>query len=364
MADRVVLHIGTMKSGTSFVQSALMANRKALRKSGHLFLGRSFGRQSRAVRDVLAKGRKGSDAWAALANEARAFKGETGIISMEFLSFAGPRQIGAFLEPLEGLEVEVVITVRDQFRAIPAQWQTFTRNFGTDDWATYLRRISSGAPEDGSERAVETFNRAQDVATMIERWSSRPRVSQTVVVTVPDPAAPPAELWHRFCAAIGAPVEETSLDELHANPSLGYASCDLLRRMNVHLGDVSPKAYRKGIRPLAREVLVPLRAEETRPLLDVSAAEFARGRNAQIRASVSGRGLPMIGSLEELPLPEDLAEHPAEVPAAPESDVRRAAEAAWEHLAGRLDLATEPRPVGLDELVAETAGLLRRAHAW
>lgn len=366
MADRVVLHIGTMKSGTSFLQSALMANRKPLRKAGYRFLGKTFGTQTRAVRDVLGRdGRKsGLAAWTELAEEARSFKGETGIVSMEFMSFARRGQVAAFMEPLAGLEVEVLITVRDQFRAIPAQWQTYTRNFGTDDWATYLQRIRSDDPDDRTSRAVETFRRAQDVPTMVERWNSHAQVAQTVVVTVPDPAAPREELWERFCAAVGIPTEKMSLEGLHSNPSVGYASCDLLRRMNVHLADVRPKDYRNGVRPLTREVLVPLRAEEGRPRLDREAAAFARSLNERIRATVHRHSLPMIGSLEELPLPEDLSEWPEEVPPVPEPEVRRAAEAAWQHLAQGLGVADSERPSDLDQLAESTAGLLRRLRGW
>lgn len=366
MADRVVLHIGTMKSGTSFLQSALMANRKPLRKAGYRFLGKTFGKQTRAVRDVLGKdGRKsGLAAWTELAEEARAFKGEAGIVSMEFLSFARRPQIAAFLEPLAGMEVEVLITVRDQFRAIPAQWQTYTRNFGTDDWATYLQRIRSDEPEDRRSRAVETFTRAQDVATMVERWNSQSQVAQTVVVTVPDPTAPREELWERFCAAVGIPTGRMSLEGLHSNPSVGYASCDLLRRMNTHLGDVRPKEYRNGVRPLTREVLVPLRAEESRPELDRESAAFARALNERIRSTTSSHSLPMIGSLDELPLPDDLSAYPEEVPPAPEPEVRRAAEAAWQHLAGRLGVPEAARPTDLDTLAEDTAALLRRLRGW
>ena len=53
MAERVVLHIGTMKSGTSFVQSALMANPSALEAAGARYLGGTFGRQAKAVRDFF-----------------------------------------------------------------------------------------------------------------------------------------------------------------------------------------------------------------------------------------------------------------------------------------------------------------------
>ena len=121
MAGRVVLHIGAMKTGTSYLQSVLGSNTQALEDAGFTFLGGKFGQQALAVRNVLnlpKTPRKNKVRWAALAQEAHKLDGRTGIVSMEFLSFAGPRHVRAFLEPLEGLEVEVIVTVRDQFRVI------------------------------------------------------------------------------------------------------------------------------------------------------------------------------------------------------------------------------------------------------
>ena len=201
MAKRVVLHIGTMKSGTSFVQSALMENPESLEAAGARYLGETFGRQAKAVRDVYQNPRRPErhQRWHALADEAHRFPGDVAVVSMEFLSFAREKQLRVLLDPFSGMDVEVVLTVRDQFRAIPAQWQTFTRNFGTDDWETYLRRIGvSGLRARGSQ-AAKTFHRAQDVVPILERWSSPESVRRVTVVTLPPPEAPREELWHRFC---------------------------------------------------------------------------------------------------------------------------------------------------------------------
>src|SRR5689334_2039656 len=134
-----------MKSGTSFVQSAIQANPEVLLAAGARYLGGGYGRQVKAVQAVFGRPRDPSrhERWHALAEEARTFDGSVGLISMEFLSFAEDNQLGALLDPFSGLDVEVVLTVRDQSSAIPAQWQTFTRNFGTDPWDTYLRRIDA-----------------------------------------------------------------------------------------------------------------------------------------------------------------------------------------------------------------------------
>ncbi|WP_151083079.1 hypothetical protein [Nocardioides cynanchi] len=366
MAERVVLHIGTMKSGTSFVQSALMSSPEVLDRAGARYLGGTFGRQAKAVRDVYRRPTRPRrhQRWQALVDEARDFDGEAGIISMEFLGFASDDQLSLFLDPFAGLPVDVVLTVRDQFRAIPAQWQTFTRNFGTDDWATYLRRIDH-APwsPDRKSRAARTFSRAQDVVGVLDRWSADPRVGSLTVVTLPGPEAPREELWHRFCTAARVPVGDAVLEEAKENTSLGYASCDFLRRLNPLLEDVKPRLYRKGMRPLARDVLAPLRETEGRPELDRRGAAFARGLNQRIRDAVRTGGYDVVGTLDDLPVPVEL-DHPEQA-AAPASElVRRAAECTREHAARMLGKDVRQAPQGLDDLVADSARLLRRAYRW
>jgi hypothetical protein len=366
VAKRVVLHIGTMKSGTSFVQSALMENPAALEAGGVRYLGGTFGRQAKAVRDVYQSPsrRQRHARWRALADEAQTFDGETGVVSMEFLSFAEDRQLGVLLDPFAGVDVDVVLTVRDQFRAIPAQWQTFTRNFGKDGWERYLRRIdASSVTPRGRTRAATSFRRSQDVGRILDRWSGDPRVASVSVVTVPPPDAARDELWTRFCDAARISIAGADLDQTKENVSLGYASCDFLRRLNAHLSEVKPRFYRQAMRPVAREALAPLRDSESRPELDQRGAELARDLNGRIRDAVSRGGFRLVGSFDDLPVPDDVG--PREPVQEPDPAlVRRAGLAARRHTLEGLGRASGPPPDDLDRLVAEVATLLGIRHGW
>lgn len=366
MKRRVVLHIGSMKTGTSFIQSVLGRNEAALAEAGFEFLGGAFGVQSRAVRDMLKLPRnpaRNRRRWKRLATQARGSE-RTGIVSMEFLSFAGEEQVRRLLAPFSKLDVQVVLTVRDQFRVLPAQWQTYTRNFGTDGWEDYLRHVQPGRGRSARDtRAWKTFHRAQDIATILARWEAA-GVSSVDVVTVPPPGAPREELWRRFCAATGIPADGTVLEGVHDNVSLGYASCDFLRRANEHLGDVAPRRYRKVMRPLASTVLSPLRETETRPELDARGAAFARSRNEEIRGLLESGPHRLWGSLEDLPVPADLGGYPRSVAPPPADHVLRAARTVWDHLAERAGTPAADRPDHLDRIVAESTRMLRRAHGW
>lgn len=370
MAERVVLHIGTMKSGTSYLQSVLARNLDALRASGYRFLGGAFRAQSRAVREVLSEG---SDTrWRALAERAHRPTGRVPLVSMEFLSFAREEALDTLLRPLQGLDVDVVLTVRDQFRALPAQWQTYARNTGTASWAAYLREIGAYHPVRGARsRAFRTFHRAQDVPTILDRWSGHPAVRSVTVVTVPPPGAPRQVLWDRFAVAVGIEAE-MAFDGLKENVSLGYASCDFLRRLNQELGlgrlgdpgqdfgELRPHRYTRVLRPIAREVLLPLRPDEGRPELDRAAAGYARLRNEEFRTTLRRGGLPIVGSLEDLPVHDDPAGRPETVVPPSEEHVRKAALAVRQHLLGETERGSvEGQSVTLEELVVEVARLLR-----
>src|SRR5919205_38869 len=94
MARRVVLHVGLMKSGTSFIQQVLRTNRKTLRKRGVLFPS-PWSTQVKGVKDVIAHGSRGQEPladdgpWRTLARTCDAWD-ETVVISMEFLA---PRKL-------------------------------------------------------------------------------------------------------------------------------------------------------------------------------------------------------------------------------------------------------------------------------
>ncbi|ANH36575.1 hypothetical protein I601_0121 [Nocardioides dokdonensis FR1436] len=365
MGRRVVLHIGAMKTGTSYVQSVLGSNKDEIAATGVEFLG-GFARQTKAVRDVLKlpqDERRNLRRWHKIARAAQQMEGHTGVVSMEFLSFAGPRHVEAFLAPLEGLDVRVLVTVRDQFRVLPAQWQTYTRNLGTDDWSAYLRAIEAPVPaRKRPSRAHRTFHRAQDVATIVERWSV-PAVSGIDVITVPPSSAPRDELWRRFARATGLEPDVADLEGVADNESLGYASCDWLRRANPHLDDLAPRTYRRLVRPLARGVLAPLRDEQDRPRLDARAAHWARERNQVLRGLVADGRVGLVGDLADLPVPDDLSGHPEQAPPPPAEHVLRCAQVVHDHAAARAGTpGSGPARDDVDALVRDAVVLLRRAQ--
>lgn len=330
MVDRVVLHIGTMKSGTSYLQRVLDTG--ILESVGGFYAGGSFRGQARAVDSLFHERRREPKPWVALADRVRRRQG-TAVYSHEFLSFASEERVRWIVESFGGAPVEVLLTVRDQRTAIAAQWQSYVRNRGTDPWDAYVRGLESlrggrrGRRADHSP-AVRTFRRSQGVPGILARWAAQPAVSAVGVVLMPVPGSPPELLWQRFCDAAGlqAPAAPASLGR--QNESLGYASCELVRRLNPWLADLGRLEYERSRRaPI--QALLTLRHEEGRPLLDQQGIGLAGELNARILKAVDRHGVRLVGSPTELPATGDGGE-PSAIPPPDPDQVRRAAQLVWE----------------------------------
>ena len=353
MVDRVVLHIGTMKSGTSYLQRVLESG--VLENVEAFYAGGAFRAQSRAVDGLPLLGKRGGGkAWRDLAERTLERDG-TAVYSHEFLSFASEQRVEQVVEPFAGTPVEVVLTVRDQHSALPAQWQSFVRNKGLESWEDYLaavqgsRRATRSRPRSGpkSPKPAQNFRRTQDVPRMVRAWSGNPGVAQVSVVTVPRAGAPAELLWQRFSEAVGlAPVSPPDAG-VRVNESLGYASCDLLRRLNESLVGLPRLAYERARRPPV-QALLPLREQEQRPVTDRAGGATARKLNQKILRAASRDGVRLVGSADDLPV-DDPADEPLAVPPADAEEVRRALDVAW---AACLPGAAPP-PDDLDAGVAE-----------
>lgn len=297
MAQRVVLHVGAMKSGTSYVQRLLLANRDHLADRGVLFPGRSWRDQVRAVSDLVGRRRVVSappdQAWDSLVRELGAWPG-TGIVSMEFLGPAGPDKIERAVSSFAPGTVEVVLTARDLARTVPAMWQETLKNGRTMAFDDYVATIARG----DEEQLARNFWREQALARIGRRWSEAVGPERTTLVTLPPPGADPGELWLRFARAAG--IEATDVAEPPpANESLGAASTEVLRRLNLLLEDLDFGDYAPVVKhQLAQQVLGPRRREES--AVGFEPPEWLLERSAAMVTRLGRLGVRLEGDLGDL----------------------------------------------------------------
>ncbi|MEO5652828.1 MAG: hypothetical protein ABIN79_05000 [Marmoricola sp.] len=235
MAQRVVLHVGTMKSGTSYVQELLFANKGVLAERGVLVAGRTHGEQTRAIREALGHQAAAStspiERWARLVEEIGRYAG-TAVISTEFLGPAAPHKIAQVLESFDN--VTVVVTARDLNRNLAAMWQETVQNGRSWSMADYLHGAETWRPRaqrspDDLTLAGKTFWRQQNLVRLCRNWSAGP--ARLVVVTVPPPGAPRETLRDRFLSVLGTTADGLT-ETTRANESIGAASVQVLRRLN------------------------------------------------------------------------------------------------------------------------------------
>lgn len=296
MVDRLVLHVGLLKSGTTFVQARLGANLDELERQGVLF-PTPWSRQVRAVTDLASSG-AGAKAWARLAADVRDHPG-TVLLSMEFLAPIPEDRIRRVLADFPGARVEVVITVRDLGRVVPAMWQETLQNRRSWAWSEFQRAVRSESGTVGKR-----FWRQQDVGKVAKRWAKVLGPEQVTVITVPPSGAPPELLWERFCDVAGlAPA--TWAPAPRANESLGVASALLLGRLNAALGDdVDRSVYNKAVKKrLAKQVLAARKSDE--PSIGFVVPDWLRKRSDARSADLAATGVRIVGDLAEL-VPRDV----------------------------------------------------------
>ena len=298
MADRVVLHVGLMKSGTSYVQDRMIRAPRELAAHRVLFPGERWRDQVVAISDAIGTQRRGrgdfEGAWARMAGQVRAWDG-TALISMEFLGPASDAGIERVVGSFPAGTVEVVVTVRDLGRTIPAMWQESLKNGRSWSWADYLAGVRQG------EGPVKGFWRQQDAAVVVRRWSAAVGADRTAVVTLPPPGGAPETLWERFCDAAGLPVD-CCPPVPSSNESLGAASAALLRRVNDAVGELPWADYSEHVKfGLAKSVLAGHRAAE--PAIGFHVPRWVRRRADQLRnelAALASEGVRIVGDLADL----------------------------------------------------------------
>lgn len=289
MAERVVLHAGTMKSGTTTLQALLFDNQAQLRSRGVLVPGSSWGDQVRGARDVIAGG---GPTWSALVAEIEAWDG-TAVLSMEYFGAMRPHEVQLVARDLRRLSV--VVTARDLNRQLVSMWQETVQNGRSWGWPDYLAGAkASRPPGTPASEAGRTFWRQQDLVRIVRRWGE---VAPVTVVTLPPPGALRSTLVERFAAA--AQVDLAGLSADRANESVGAVSAVLLQRVNMALAAQGiahdqGREVRKDV--LAKEVLAARAVSEPRLGLDV-----ARWVPSYSRRMVKAlRDVPVVGDWRDL----------------------------------------------------------------
>jgi hypothetical protein len=305
VSTRVLLHVGTPKTGTSYLQDVLFRNREQLAAAGSLYPADRFDAHFLAALDLMRMPWGGLEAqaigaWERLAASVRRSHGDA-IISHEILATASRAQIGRALEGLghgQETEVHLVLSVRDLVRQIPAEWQENVKHRAALSYGAFLDQIQDPRREG---RIPTWFWGVQEVPDILDRWGRDLPPDHVHVVTVPPVGGSPDLLWKRFVEAFGLDGIDLQLDGDRVNPSLGSAETTLLRRINrVANEELEPAYYRPLVRELVAHQTLSRRTTTPRLALPPDAYPWASGLEEAWIAEIRARGYDVIGDLDDL----------------------------------------------------------------
>lgn len=298
---RVFLHVGSPKTGTTFLQNVLWAQRDRALEQGLLLPMERFNDHYLGTLDLRGlSGRpvyppRAVGMWDRLVAESLAASGSV-LISHELFAAATAEQARRAVASLAaGAEVHVVVTARDLVRQFTAEWQEHVKHRATQTFPEFV----AGLREDTERRSW--FWRVQDFAGVVERWGADLPPSQVHVITVPPSGSDPAVLWERFATLLGLDAGSFDTETSRANTSLGIEQAELLRRVNLQLGDrlPLPGPYPTVVKNvLAHRVLEPRAG--TRLRLGADDATYAVEQSRAIADRLADAGVDVVGDLAEL----------------------------------------------------------------
>jgi hypothetical protein len=309
MTSRVVLHVGTPKSGTTTVQTLLRRHRDAFAAQGVLVAGPrrvDLVHAGLIVRDDPRAARldaHAATAWARLVAEIGDWSGPTAIVSYELLAAATAEQSARAIAAFGDAEVHVVVTARDLARGVAAAWQERLKFAGTvalEDWRMRADRAEWGWW-------------TLDPAGVLGRWGAGLPAERVHLVTVPADGEDEI-LWGRFVAACGVDPLPFAVEVPRENRSLGPVAAEVLRRINLALGGAFPTDAERA--RWLRDVLAGRVLADLAPgPLAITDAQYddALARGEQAIATLRATGLRVHGDLEDLRATRPVGRMPGEV---------------------------------------------------
>jgi hypothetical protein len=301
VAERVILHVGPPKAGSTFLQTLLWNNKSRLAKSGVLIPGRrqfDLNLVAKAVRegplDIEAAG-PAHRVMHRIVNQIRDWPG-TAVLSNEWFSLTPRSSAERFLEALAPAQVHVVATARAFVEQVPAAWQE-TLKLGQ---ATSLPAFVAGLDRDGERWSWGNL----DPSALLARWHGLVPAEQVHVVTVPARGSDPRLLWRRFGALGGVDPDAYDASKARPNASLPVEGARLLQLLGAQLraaldeGSDDGAPVHRWIRDFIGNELL---AESGRSRIALGPAELAlvRRRTETAAEKLVEGGFDIVGDMAE-----------------------------------------------------------------
>lgn len=296
MPSTVFAHIGLPKTGTTYLQALLYANRDALLRQGVSVIGRHRLHYDAASELTGAKSKRTglipTDKWQRVVQEIERAATPTAVLSSERYSLAKRDGAATFVEGLPNQDVHVIVTLRDLVAAEPSAWQEYVKNGGTQSWPEFCAFSVSDPRE---------FRRRRRIRRLLTVWPRVVPPERIHVVTVPPPGGRREVIFERFCSVLGVdPHAMDTLEPERRNTSLDFVATEMLRRVNAHEPVLPVPVQRGEIKKYLANGELSRRSTPIRPALEGEALALARAENDWLVQTLSTGGFDVVGDLSDL----------------------------------------------------------------
>jgi hypothetical protein len=239
----VFLHVGCRKSGTSALQRGLAVGAEPLREAGlhQPLLGRGA-TTSHLVRPLQRAAEEGNPAAARkvvsrFAKLVEDHPAPRHLVSLEALAELPAEVTAVVVEELADVDLRVVVTARPWALVIPSEWQQRVKSRGASGYDEYTRTVRNPEAAGGLAPEAAAFHRRQDLADIARRWKAGDPDLPLHVVLVPPRREGQPGLVDLFADLVGVEPALLHVPDRNLNPSLGYAEAEILRHVNLALGN-------------------------------------------------------------------------------------------------------------------------------
>lgn len=313
VASRVVLHVGTMKSATTYLQAAFDLNTDLLAEGNVLWSGAAFnfaGFADRLGGEEFKRPNEGD--WPSLVSAVDGFP-DTVLLSNELLSIRRRPKLSPMLDEV-GWPVEVVITARDLGRVIPSQWGSGALNRRPTPWHEFIREL---VRDNRDHEGVAWFWRRQNLRGIVDTWAGMVGADAVTVVTVPPPGAAADVVLTRFMEVVG--VDPTPLQQPPRDATNGIATTEFIRRLAKTTAADLPRQRWAEVVDAAR---TRADVDPPEPHIGLTADQlaWATDQASSMVEHIANSGVRVVGDLADL-IPDPSIAHEAETPAPTDAEL-------------------------------------------
>jgi hypothetical protein len=300
-----LVHIGPHKTGTTTLQGAFHAARRAVESQGVHYASpwnRQAMQAARAVAGARSPFGDGAAAagshWTDLVREVERSTAGRVLVSAEGFADATPATIRRLSADLGPARIHVVATLRPLGRILPSQWQQYVQNGLTLGYDAWLHSVF-----DTPERpATPSFWHRHRHDRLLERWADVVGAERVTAVVVDDRDHDAA--LRVFERLLGLRVGTLVRDERTYNRSLTRAEIELVRAIQAAAAGLG---IHRGLRvTLARHgIAANLKLREPDPaepriVTSGWAQERVRTISREIVDGIAASGIRVIGDLDLL----------------------------------------------------------------